>query len=177
MLKNLKLTDYIIITFVIAALVFAGVRIFKKKGFENLPAEKEADIMFEVIFRGISLSAPEFPFKPGGDAFITIRNVPYKKLKINAADGSLRMTYAPSNAKGSKGYEAVPDVSAPRLFDFIVRLEDKAKKTPDGWVTGGNKIKMGMPVIIEGELYRYQGTISNIFEASIQTQNQEDNAE
>ena len=31
-------------------------------------------------------------------------------------------------------------------------------------MAGGNKIKMGIPVVIEGELYKYQGVISNVFE-------------
>ena len=51
------------------------------------------------------------------------------------------------------------------MFDFIVKLEDTAKKTPDGYVAGGNKIKMGIPVVIEGERYKYTGVISNVYEA------------
>ena len=118
--------------------------------------------MFEVVFRGVSISAKTLPFKVGDDAFITIRNVPYTKLKITALNGSPRVTYV--SAKNQKGYAIAEDVSAPGVYDLIVRLEDTAKKTPDGYVAGGNKIKMGMPVVIEGELYRYQGTVSNIFE-------------
>ena len=162
MLKKLKLTDYIIIAFVTLAVIFAGFMIFKKKNFSNLPIEKETKIMFEVFFRGVTISAKETPFRPGDNAFITIRNVPYTKLKIVAIDGRPRMTYVPS--KNKNGYEIVEDVSVPSLYDFIVRLEDTAKKTPDGYVAGGNKIKMGIPVVIEGELYTYQGTISNVFE-------------
>ena len=67
-------------------------------------------------------------------------------------------------AKNEKGYMFAQDVSTPNLFDFVVRLEDKAKKTPDGFVAGGNKIKMGIPVVIEGETYKYSGTISNVYE-------------
>ncbi len=162
MFKKLKLTDYIILAFIIIALSVGFLAISKKKNFSNLPIEKETKIMFDVFFRGISLSAQSVPFKPGDDAFITIRNVPYTKLKINAAEGRPRMAFVPS--KNKHGYEFVEDISTPGLFDFIVRLEDKAKKTPDGYVAGGNKIKMGIPVVIEGELYKYQGVISNIFE-------------
>ena len=103
------------------------------------------------------------PFKAGEDAFITIRNVPYTKLKIVAMDGRPRMTILPANNK--EGYIVTPDVSLPNLFDFIVKLEDTAKKTPDGYVAGGNKIKMGIPVVIEGERYKYTGVISNVYEA------------
>ena len=77
-------------------------------------------------------------------------------------DGQARMTYVP--AKNAQGVAPAVDVSMPNLFDIIVKLEDKAKKTPDGYVAGGNKIKMGIPVVIEGEKYKYQGTISNVYE-------------
>ena len=164
MLKKLKLTDYIIILLAFAALAAGFLTAYKKKSFANLPIEKESQIMFDVMFRGVSLSGKSAPFKTGDNAFITIRNVPYTKLKITAVDGSPRMTYIP--AKNGKGVQIAEDVSVPGLYDFVIRLEDKAKKTPDGWVIGGNKIKMGMPVVIEGELYRYQGAVSNIFEVN-----------
>ena len=161
MIKKLKVTDYIIIFFLIIVMII-GFCVFKKKNFANLPIEKETKIMFDVIFRGVSISGKAAPFRVGDEAFITIRNVPYTKLKIIGVDGSPRLTYVPS--KNKEGYKVIEDVSAPGVFDIIVRLEDNAKKTSDGYVAGGNKIKMGIPVVIEGQLYRYQGTISNIFE-------------
>ena len=166
MLKKLKPADYIIIAIIVIALVVGGIVLVKKKNFSNLPIEKESKIMFDVFFRGVTISSQTTPFQVGDNAFITIRNVPYTKLKINAIDGRPRMTYIP--AKNAKGYAIADDVSTPGLYDIIVRLEDTAKKTPDGYVAGGNKIKMGIPVVIEGELYKYQGTISNIVEVTEQ---------
>ena len=163
MLKKLKLTDFIIIGFILVLVVIGTLAVFKKKNFANLPIEKETKINFEVFFRGITISDTVAQFKAGEDAFITIRNVPYTKLKIVAMDGRPRMTILPSNNK--EGYVVTQDVSVPNLFDFIVKLEDTAKKTPDGYVAGGNKIKMGIPVVIEGEKYKYTGVISNVYEA------------
>ena len=163
MLKKLKLTDYIIIGFILILVVIGTLAVFKKKNFANLPIEKETKINFEVFFRGITISDTVAPFKAGEDAFITIRNVPYTKLKIVAMDGRPRMAILPANNK--EGYVLTQDVSVPNLFDFIVKLEDTAKKTPDGYVAGGNKIKMGIPVVIEGEKYKYTGVISNVYEA------------
>ena len=165
--KKLRLTDYLII---IAVLVFGAVLffgIYKKKNFANLPVEKEVKIQFDVFFRGITLSTPENPFKVGEDAFITIRNVPYTKLKIVDMDGQARMTY--KKKKNGQGAMPAVDISMPNLFDCIVKLEDTAKKTSDGYVAGGNKIKMGIPVVIEGEKYKYQGTISNVYEVEEQS--------
>ena len=166
MLKKLKLTDYIIIGFILLLVVIGTLAVFKKKNFANLPIEKETKINFEVFFRGVTISDDVAPFKAGEDAFITIRNVPYTKLKIVAMDGRPRMAILPANNK--EGYILTQDVSMPNMFDFIVKLEDTAKKTPDGYVAGGNKIKMGIPVVIEGEKYKYTGVISNVYEAAEQ---------
>ncbi|MBQ4078539.1 DUF4330 domain-containing protein [bacterium] len=166
MLKKLKLTDFVIIGLILLLVVIGTLAVFKKKNFANLPIEKETKINFEVFFRGITISDTVVPFKAGEDAFITIRNVPYTKLKIVAMDGRPRMAILPANNK--EGYVITQDVSVPNLFDFIVKLEDTAKKTPDGYVAGGNKIKMGIPVVIEGEKYKYTGVISNVYEAAEQ---------
>ena len=166
MLKKLKLTDFVIIGLILLLVVIGTLAVFKKKNFANLPIEKETKINFEVFFRGITISDTVVPFKAGEDAFITIRNVPYTKLKIVAMDGRPRMAILPANNK--EGYVITQDVSVPNLFDFIVKLEDTAKKTQDGYVAGGNKIKMGIPVVIEGEKYKYTGVISNVYEAAEQ---------
>ena len=163
-MRKLRIVDYIIILLVIVLACAGAFVVFKKKQFANLPVEKETTIQFDVFFRGITLSTPEMPFKAGDDAFITIRNVPYTKLKIVDTDAMERMTYVLTQ----KGPTVVPDVSMPNLVDCIVKLEDKAKKTPDGYVAGGNKIKMGIPVVIEGEKYKYQGSISNVYEVEEQ---------
>ena len=166
MLKKLKITDFIIIGIILVFVVIGTLAVFKKKNFANLPIEKETRINFEVFFRGVTITDDVAPFNVGDDTFITIRNVPYTKLKIVAMDGRPRMTILPANNK--EGYIVTPDVSLPNLFDFIVKLEDTAKKTPDGYVAGGNKIKMGIPVVIEGEKYKYTGVISNVYEAAEQ---------
>ena len=162
MLKKLKVTDIVIIALIIVFVIIGTFAVFKKKHFSNLPIEKETKINFEVFFRGVTISDTVVPFKIDDNAFITIRNVPYTKLKIVDFDGRPRMKSIAANNKN--GFIVVEDASMPNLYDFIVRLEDTAKKTPDGYVAGGNKIKMGIPVVIEGEKYKYTGTISNVFE-------------
>lgn len=162
LLKKLRPVDYIIILAAIILVIIGTLAVFKKKNFSNLPIEKEVTINFEVFFRGVTMSSASAPFRVGEDAFITIRNVPYTKLKIVDMIGRPRMTFVP--AKNEQGYAYIEDVSMPNLYDMLVKLEDKAKKTQDGYVAGGNKIKMGIPVVIEGEKYKYQGTISNVYE-------------
>lgn len=163
MFKKLKITDYVIILFIVLFCIIGTLAVFKKKHFANLPIEKEVKINFEVFFRGITMTTNQTPFVVGDEAFITIRNVPYTKLKIVDFDGATRITAIP-DSKSPEGFKVVPDLSSPNMFDFVVRLEDTAKKTADGYVAGGNKIKMGIPVVIEGQTYKYTGTISNVFE-------------
>ena len=166
-LKNLKKTDWImIISACLIIVVIIAVYFGYNKKIYKTPVLAEKYIQFSVFFRGITITDTVSPFKVKENAFITIRNVPYTKLKIVAMDGRPRMAILPANNK--EGYVITQDVSVPNLFDFIVKLEDTAKKTPDGYVAGGNKIKMGIPVVIEGEKYKYTGVISNVYEAAEQ---------
>ena len=50
----------------------------------------------------------------------------------------------------------------PSVFDAIITISDTAKITKDGAVVGGNKIKMGLPVTLEGQKYKFNGTISDV---------------
>lgn len=161
-MKKLKITDYAIILLILILVVIGGFAVFKKNNFAKLPVEKEATIQFDVFFRGVTITDRIAPFVVGEDAFITIRNVPYTKLRIISLNGLPRMKVVPAN--NEQGYRIVEDAAMPNLYDFVVRLQDKAKKTPDGYVAGGNKIKLGIPVVIEGQEYKYTGTISAIQE-------------
>ena len=56
----------------------------------------------------------------------------------------------------------VDDVSQAYMYDIIVTLTDTAKITKDGAVVGGNKIKMGLPITLEGKDYKFTGTVSDL---------------
>ena len=56
----------------------------------------------------------------------------------------------------------VEDFSQLYMYDYIIKLQDMAKITKDGAVVGGNKIKIGIPIVLEGFNYRVNGTISNV---------------
>ena len=43
-----------------------------------------------------------------------------------------------------------------------MRVKDKAQITKDGAVVGGNKIKMGMPITLEGKTYKFTGSVSDM---------------
>ena len=56
----------------------------------------------------------------------------------------------------------VEDESQPDLYDVVVTLTDTAKITKDGAVVGGNKIKLGLPITLEGADYKFTGSVSDI---------------
>lgn len=159
--ENLKKADCIIILGVVVILLAAVLTMFGlNKNLSKSPILEEKDIAFTVFFRGVTTTDTVSPFVPGENTFITIRNVPYKKLKITDVRFDRRKILLETAKKGE--YEPVDDISHPFVYDFTVTLQDKAKITEDGAVVGGNKVKMGIPVILEGQKYKYTGVISNV---------------
>lgn len=157
----LNVIDFIIILGVIIAL---AVGVYTMKHFRQT-ADKQIEatsaITFEVFLRGVTVTGEEFPINQNDKTFITIRNVPYTELTVLDVKSNPRQT-AIASQKSDKQYILVNDPSQPAIFDAIVTITDTAKITKDGAVVGGNKIKMGLPVTLEGEKYKFNGTISDI---------------
>ncbi len=160
-MKKLKPFDYVIIGVVLLVLIVAALVVTKKNKFSKSPVEATETIEFEVMFKGVSLTDNKIPFVAGEKSFITIRNVPYTELEIT------RVQFAPKkyivqmpNAKTP--FLVIDDPTQPFQYDFIITLKDEAKITADGAVAGGNKIKIGMPIVLEGYNYRLGGTVSNV---------------
>ncbi len=156
-MKKLSIVDFIIIIGVIIAL-FVG--FFTAKHFRQT-ADKQIEatspITFQVFLRGVTVTGEEFPILSNSKTFITIRNVPYTELDVVNVNSQSRKTYAPMSKN-----VLVPDPSQPAIYDAIITIKDVAKITKDGAVVGGNKIKMGLPVTLEGQKYKFNGTISDV---------------
>ena len=123
--------------------------------------KKEAMIEFDVAVRGVKLSKYDELFKSGQKTFITIRNVPYTSLNIVKAEILPWQTIIPDPNDPKKAL-AVADPSEPNTYNFLVTLKDKALITADGAVIGGNKIKTGLLVTLEGYEYRVTGSVSDV---------------
>lgn len=156
-MKKFSFVDFIIITGVIIALL---VGIFTAKQFRQTAdkqIEATSSITFQVFLRGVTVTGEAFPVMKGDNTFITIRNVPYTELKVIDVQSEPRKTFSPIVKN-----QLVPDPAQPSIFDAIVTITDTAKITKDGAVVGGNKIKMGLPVTLEGKKYKFNGTISDV---------------
>ncbi len=158
--KKFKAVDLIIIAGVLIALV---VGFFTYKNFRQT-ADKQIEatskISFQVFIRGVTLTGNEIPMKADETTFISIRNVPYTDLKILDVKADRKKVVLP--ILNSKKVMVVEDVSQANMYDITVTLTDTAKITKDGAVVGGNKIKMGLPITLEGEDYKFTGTVSDL---------------
>lgn len=159
--QKFKIVDIIIVFGVILAL---GVGFVTYKGFRQT-ADKQIEatskIVFKVYIRGVTFSGSEVPIKKGAKTFISIRNVPYSDLQVLDVKADRRkIVLPPLNSK--KVMIVVEDVSQPDLYDVVVTLTDSAKITKDGAVVGGNKVKIGLPITLEGPDYRFTGSVSDI---------------
>lgn len=161
-MKKLKPFDYVLIAgVIILAFVFVMVLAHKNKMFSKSPVEETKKIAFQVMLRGVTFTSDKSPFEVGEKSFITIRNVPYTELEV------IDVVYQPKKIMMPTGdtknpFIVVNDYSVPYQYDFVVTLIDDAKITKDGAVVGGNKIKTGLPIVLEGFDYRFAGTVANV---------------
>lgn len=156
-MKKLSILDYIIILGVIIALI-VGISTAKRfRQTADKQIEATSIITFQVFLRGVTVTGKDFPITTKDKTFLTIRNVPYTELDVIDVKSQSRKILAP-NSKTA----LITDPSQPSLFDAIITITDNAKITKDGAVVGGNKIKMGLPVTLEGKTYRFNGTISDV---------------
>ena len=158
-LKKLRPFDIVVIVLVTIAILVFGITMAGKRATSSKQIMAEGKVDIEVYFRGVIVTSKNSPFKEGDETFITIRNVPYTKLKIKNVSYERKKAIVSSN---TSKYQIVEDVTSPFNYDFLVTVEDKAKFTKDGAVVGGNKIKIGLPVTLEGEDYKLNGIVSNV---------------
>ncbi len=164
-LKNLKPFDLIVIIGVAVALAVGFVTFKNFRQTADKQIETTSPIVFDVFLRGITLTGGDTPIKSGDKTFISIRNVPYSDLEVVNVKTERKKTVLPvlANTKNAtKNVLVVDDVAQSNLYDIVVTLTDTAKITKDGAVVGGNKVKMGLPITLEGVDYKFNGTVSNI---------------
>ncbi len=158
--KRIKMVDFIIIAGVILALIVGFITFANFRQTADKQIEATSKIRFQVFIRSVTLTAEKLPIEKGKKTFISIRNVPYSDLDIVDVQSDRKKIVLPSF--NSKNLIVVEDASQANLYDVVVTLEDTAKITKDGAVVGGNKIKMGLPITLEGENYKFTGTVSNL---------------
>jgi hypothetical protein len=160
-MKKFKLVDFVIIIVVILALIVGFLTYEHFRQTADKQVEKTAKIAFQVYLRGVTITDKVSPIKAGEDTFISIRNVPYTDLKVIDVKADTKKVLM-ANPRGPQPFIIMNDYSQMFMYDIIVTVIDSAKITKDGAVVGGNKIKIGLPITLEGQAYKFNGTVSNV---------------
>ena len=159
-IKSVKKVDLIIIAGVIIALLVGFVTFKNIRQTADKQIEATSKISFTVYIRGITYTGADLPIKADEKTFISIRNVPYSDLDIVDVQAERKKVVLPT--VNNKKVMVVEDVSQANMYDVTVTLTDTAKITKDGAVVGGNKIKIGLPITLEGRDYKFTGTVSDL---------------
>lgn len=163
LLKEVNTADWIIVGGIVLALIVGILTFTHFRQTADKQIEATATIGFQVFLRGVTLTTNESPILPNSETFITIRNVPYTNLKVADVRIDSKKTVMPNPRGGKEPFVMVDDYSQAFLYDMVVTIiVDKAKITKDGAVIGGNKIKIGLPVTLEGPSYKLNGTVSDV---------------
>lgn len=121
----------------------------------------EGDIEYTVFIRNLKTMQPDL-FEPGKMLAMTIRNQPRGAVKIVKVERTPRKVALAAPG----GVQTVEDPTEPHGFDYFVTLRDHALFTEEGYVTEGIKVKIGLPIEVEGRIYRVPGVIVAVREVS-----------
>ena len=159
---NLNLFDFLLLlalTFSTTGFILAKA---EKTPLNQIIKDKEGiaiELLIPDVFSTSDKSKESF-FKTGDKTAITIRNRPYTKLSIIKSETKPKMTVIPS-INGT--FKAIEDPTKVNFKDHFVTISDTALRTDDGYVIGGNKIKIGNQIELEGFNYRLTGKVINIY--------------
>ena len=90
---------------------------------------------------------------------IVIRNQPAGRVTLVSVD-DLTYPLTAVQPDGSVVIADAPSTALPRHARFV--MEAQAEIKPSGVVIGGTKLKVGVPVELEGRLYRLNGVVSGV---------------
>jgi hypothetical protein len=118
----------------------------------------EEDIDYTVSLRGVQTLSPNL-FSPGKLLSITIRNQPRGNVKILKVTQGRTQEFIPLPNGTARIMDHPVETNA---YNYLVTLHDHALKTPDGYVTEGVKVKIGLQIEVEGFNYRLHGQIVDV---------------
>ena len=127
-------------------------------GAANKPVE------MDVIVRGLTVSNPKAfveAIQQQGKTNIIIRNQPAGEVQILGVK-SLPRSVAVPQPDGSVKPMPDPRPELEYTVDMIITLKGESQVLSDGAVLGGRKIKVGTPLELEGQTYRFNAPIVGV---------------
>ena len=121
-------------------------------------------VEIDVIVRGLNIRDPQQLFeqglKAGGKTNIIIRNQPHGQIEVKSVKRLPRTTLVPQPDGSVK---ELPDPKANQFAaDMLLTLGGKAQITKNGPVIGNSKLKIGIPVELEGFNYDFNTSVIDI---------------
>lgn len=147
----------------IAAAVLVGVVgvVVVKSGHNAIARliEKTGTAEVDLMVR-CNIENPQEKFRVGDKAFVTIRNVPYDKVAIAKVDvHRVRISVPIDNGRSLR---VTNDPANPFATEVLLTLRSPAEETADGITWGSQKLKVGVPIDIEGKKYRLRGSVLDV---------------
>ncbi|MEN9218608.1 MAG: DUF4330 domain-containing protein [Gloeomargarita sp. DG_2_bins_126] len=147
----------------LAVVVFVLVGIFLVPGGTGSVAQVGASrpVEIDLIVRGLSIARPEDLIKPGDKANFIVRNQPSGTVEIK------NLTIFPPQVEVPQPDGSVKFLEDHRsqtrfLRDMVITLGGRAQVADGGAVLGNSKIKVGVPVELEGAQYNLRGSVMDL---------------
>lgn len=118
----------------------------------------------DVMVRGLTVADPQAlvaTFEQEGTTDIIIRNQSFGSVDVKSVT-ELPRTVATPQPDGSLKAIADPRPEMDYTIDMLVTLAGNAQITNDSAVFGGNKVKIGTQIEIEGLTYRFNTTVVGV---------------
>lgn len=147
-------------------MVVAGIFLFPGKSGTSVAqiASNTKVVEVDCMVRGLTVSDPQDLFDSisnSDQVNVIIRNQPYGQLDVVEVQ-SLPRSVAVPQPDGS--VDAAPD-PRPELnytIDMLITLSGEAQIGDDGPVLGGNKVKVGTPLELEGPTFRFGSPVVGV---------------
>lgn len=159
MKSKINLLDLLLILTVVLSITGYTLAQAQKLPVNKLIQNKEK-IAIEIFVPDIFTNNNDEIFKVKEKTALTIRNRPYTKLTILKIESKPKLITLTNNI-GT--YKTIVDPTKVNFKDYYITLTDTALKTSDAYVIGGNKIKIGNQVELEGFNYRVSGKVINVY--------------
>ncbi len=147
----------------VIVLVFVGIFFFPGTTGSIAQIKNARPIEVDVLVRGLNIQSPEKlikEFNSSKKVSIIIRNQPYGEVAIKSVQQLPRTIIVPQPDGSAK------EVLDPRVnsfsTDMMLTLVGQAQITSTGAVFGNNKVKIGMPLELEGYYYNFNGTVIDV---------------
>ncbi|MBE9116659.1 DUF4330 domain-containing protein [Lusitaniella coriacea LEGE 07157] len=149
---------------IVLAVIF-GIFIFPGTSGSIAQGSSVKPVEIDMIVRGLSVGDPEALIAELEDTQKTdliIRNESHGEVAIKAIDPLKRLVVVPQPDGTAK---ALPDPRpSEETFstDMIITLADEAQVNEEGIVLGGQKIKIGTLLELEGKTYNFKGSVMGV---------------